>query len=242
MAHKQKQRKTSKVGNKDKQAGKQKEKASVASSKKSKHEINAESLRQEMSSADDSSSDEEDATSVKPSVTEPTASKEMESLDSSSDEGIEEETVPMEDKKSPVMAMKEDKKNKVSVTPNAERKVKTPSTVPKIKKKTKKMAARSAEPFRRVKSEGIPVDPRLKDNSFMAKGGARGSWGEKAFYDFKTAKGKPLTKATNHTHTPLNYPFLYLGKNFRHEKTKKKRGSYRGGSIDTGVHSIKFED
>lgn len=31
------------------------------------------------------------------------------------------------------------------------------------------------------------------------------------------------------------------GKGFRHEKTKKKRGSYRGGSIDTGaVHSFKF--
>ena len=32
------------------------------------------------------------------------------------------------------------------------------------------------------------------------------------------------------------------GKNFRHEKTKKKRGSYRGGAIDFGVNSIKFDD
>jgi len=33
------------------------------------------------------------------------------------------------------------------------------------------------------------------------------------------------------------------GKDFRHEKTKKKRGSYRGGVIDVhGVNSIKFED
>jgi len=31
------------------------------------------------------------------------------------------------------------------------------------------------------------------------------------------------------------------GKSFRHEKTKKKRGSYRGGSINTGVNSIKFD-
>lgn len=27
---------------------------------------------------------------------------------------------------------------------------------------------------------------------------------------------------------------------FRHEKTKKKRGSYRGGQIDLQSHSVKF--
>ena len=33
------------------------------------------------------------------------------------------------------------------------------------------------------------------------------------------------------------------GKSFRHEKTKKKRGSYRGGEIDNGaVNSFKFGD
>lgn len=31
------------------------------------------------------------------------------------------------------------------------------------------------------------------------------------------------------------------GRSFRHEKTKKKRGSYRGGAISTGVNSIKFD-
>lgn len=35
--------------------------------------------------------------------------------------------------------------------------------------------------------------------------------------------------------------FNSLGKSFRHEKTKKKRGSYRGGQIDTTVNSIKFD-
>ena len=31
------------------------------------------------------------------------------------------------------------------------------------------------------------------------------------------------------------------GKDFRHEKTKKKRGSYRGGAIELGaVNSIKL--
>lgn len=31
------------------------------------------------------------------------------------------------------------------------------------------------------------------------------------------------------------------GKDFRHEKTKKKRGSYRGGVIDNAINSIKFD-
>ena len=49
---------------------------------------------------------------------------------------------------------------------------------------------------------------------------ARGSWGEKAYHDLKCTKGK----------------------SFRHEKTKKKRGSYCGGQIDMGVNSIRFDD
>lgn len=35
--------------------------------------------------------------------------------------------------------------------------------------------------------------------------------------------------------------FVFSGKSFRHEKTKKKRGSYRGGQINTGINSIKFD-
>lgn len=49
---------------------------------------------------------------------------------------------------------------------------------------------------------------------------SRGSWGEKA---------NDILKHTR-------------GKSFRHEKTKKKRGNYRGGAIDFGVNSIKFTD
>ncbi|VDM06537.1 unnamed protein product [Schistocephalus solidus] len=32
------------------------------------------------------------------------------------------------------------------------------------------------------------------------------------------------------------------GKDFRHEKTKKKRGTYSGGAITTGVYSFKFDE
>ena len=32
------------------------------------------------------------------------------------------------------------------------------------------------------------------------------------------------------------------GKDFRHEKTKKKRGTYRGGAVSLATNSIKFDD
>ena len=54
---------------------------------------------------------------------------------------------------------------------------------------------------------------------FCKQKGASGSWGEKANKDLIVTRGK----------------------GFKHEKTKKKRGSYQGGQIDTGVHSIKFD-
>lgn len=109
-------------------------------------------------------------------------------------------------------------------------------------------------PFRRIREEEVAVDPRLADNSFDAKVslintasilaaalhikiaeddpiidiylsclvfqyGATGDWGEKANDVLRFTKGK----------------------SFRHEKTKKKRGSYRGGAISTSVNSIKFD-
>jgi len=52
------------------------------------------------------------------------------------------------------------------------------------------------------------------------QGGSDGSYGHKAHNDLIITKGK----------------------GFRHEKTKKKRGSYRGGKIDTESYSIKFPE
>jgi len=58
---------------------------------------------------------------------------------------------------------------------------------------------------------------QLPDNSFASKKGD--DWGAKAAEDFGKVKGR----------------------GFRHEKTKKKRGSYRGGKIErNSVNSIKF--
>jgi len=106
----------------------------------------------------------------------------------------------------------------------------TPTTTPNKPKMTKrklsigeesmpKKKRTHNEPYRRV-SGSIKVDSKFMNNSFEAKKGASGSWGERASRDLIVTKGK----------------------SFKHEKTKKKRGSYRGGSIDaSSVHSIKFD-
>ncbi|KAK6126566.1 hypothetical protein DH2020_039677 [Rehmannia glutinosa] len=73
--------------------------------------------------------------------------------------------------------------------------------------------------FQRVKVEEVEfVDERLQDNSYWAKDGAETGYGAKAQEVLGQVKGR----------------------DFRHEKTKKKRGSYRGGQIDLHSHSIKF--
>ncbi|CAA0843029.1 Unknown protein [Striga hermonthica] len=92
------------------------------------------------------------------------------------------------------------------------------------KKSAKKQWNGSAEPkagnaFQRVKIDEVEfVDERLQDNSYWAKDGAETGYGAKAQEVLGQVKGR----------------------GFRHEKTKKKRGSYRGGQIDLQSHSIKF--
>ena len=70
-----------------------------------------------------------------------------------------------------------------------------------------------------VQSEDTGHEPLTDLCCYVVQSGACGSWGEKANLDLKHTRGK----------------------SFRHEKTKKKRGSYRGGVIDMSVHSIKFD-
>lgn len=75
--------------------------------------------------------------------------------------------------------------------------------------------------FKRVDAEKVSFsDARLSDNSYWAKDGAEEGYGAKA----QEVLG------------------LVRGRDFRHEKTKKKRGSYRGGLIGLQSHSIKFEN
>ncbi|KRZ59453.1 Eukaryotic translation initiation factor 2-alpha kinase 1 [Trichinella nativa] len=65
-------------------------------------------------------------------------------------------------------------------------------------------------PFRRVSASKNDLDEPFRDNSFKSK---YDEWGKKAYETFSTVKGK----------------------SFRKEKTKKKRGTYRGGRIDPNV-------
>ncbi|KAL6496386.1 hypothetical protein OROGR_029644 [Orobanche gracilis] len=91
-------------------------------------------------------------------------------------------------------------------------------------KSARKQRNHSAEPkivnaFQRVKVDEVEfVDERLQDNSYWAKDGAETGYGAKAQEVLGQVKGR----------------------DFRHEKTKKKRGSSRGGQIDLQSHSIKF--
>lgn len=88
----------------------------------------------------------------------------------------------------------------------------------KQKKKNKKEKRQQNLSFRRVKEEDVVIkNTALTDNSFDAKNGADG-------YGFKANQILKYTK----------------GKSFRHEKTKKKRGTYKGGVINMGVTSVKF--
>ncbi|KAK1399779.1 Nucleolar and coiled-body phosphoprotein 1 [Heracleum sosnowskyi] len=91
-------------------------------------------------------------------------------------------------------------------------------------KSTKKQRIGSAEPktvnaFQRVKIDEVEfADEKLQDNSYWAKSGAEIGYGAKAQEVLGQVRGR----------------------DFRHEKTKKKRGSYRGGMIDLQSHSVKF--
>ncbi|PWA63083.1 LIS1 homology motif, SRP40 [Artemisia annua] len=92
-------------------------------------------------------------------------------------------------------------------------------------KSGKKQKTGSAEPrtinaFQRVKIDQVEfAHEKLQDNSYWAKSGADVGYGAKAEEVLGQVRGR----------------------DFRHEKTKKKRGSYRGGQIDLQSHSIKFD-
>ncbi|XP_042016622.1 nucleolar and coiled-body phosphoprotein 1-like isoform X2 [Salvia splendens] len=81
------------------------------------------------------------------------------------------------------------------------------------------MKPTTAKAFQRVKIDEVEfVDDRLQDNSYWAKDGAETGYGAKAQEVLGQVKGR----------------------GFRHEKTKRKRGSYRGGQMDLQSHSVKF--
>ncbi|KAF7837971.1 suppressor protein SRP40 isoform X1 [Senna tora] len=93
------------------------------------------------------------------------------------------------------------------------------SSVRRSQKKQASVEQKAPKAFQRVKIDDVKfADERLQDNSYWAKDGAESGYGAKAEEILGQVRGR----------------------GFRHEKTKKKRGSYRGGQIDLESHSIKF--
>ncbi|XP_010923659.1 uncharacterized protein [Elaeis guineensis] len=88
-----------------------------------------------------------------------------------------------------------------------------------IKKEKDSAEPQTVNAFRRIKVDDVQfADKRLQDNSYWAKDGADNGYGAKAQEILGQVRGR----------------------DFRHEKTKKKRGTYKGGQIDLQSHSIKF--
>lgn len=183
------------------------------------------SQRKKESSSEESSSEEDkskkSATSKSPSAAKPASTpKSAKSTPKSSakkgEESSEESSSSEEEVKVNGNSGKRKREGDQGLTPeNKKIQVKTPNTFPKANKKD----GQKNVPFRRVVEEEVEVDPRVCNNSFEAKKGSQGDWGERANNVLKFTKGK----------------------SFRHEKTKKKRGSYCGGAISTTVNSIKFD-
>ncbi|CAD6266909.1 unnamed protein product [Miscanthus lutarioriparius] len=103
----------------------------------------------------------------------------------------------------------------------AEDKTNEDSNIKPSKRQKKSSEPKSVTPFQRIQVDSVTfADERLQDNSYWAKGGADTGYGAKAQEILGQVRGR----------------------GFRHEKTKKKRGTYRGGQIDLQTHSIKFEN
>ncbi|PAN21882.1 hypothetical protein PAHAL_3G497200 [Panicum hallii] len=123
---------------------------------------------------------------------------------------------------SPPATAKEDSTANQSLTNGfAEDKTNQDSNIKPSKRQKHSSEPKTVNAFQRVKLEDVKfADDRLQDNSYWAKGGAETGYGAKAQEVLGQVRGR----------------------GFRHEKTKKKRGTYRGGQIDLQTHSIKFDN
>ncbi|KAK1429733.1 hypothetical protein QVD17_11951 [Tagetes erecta] len=98
-------------------------------------------------------------------------------------------------------------------------KLETDGVKSKKKQRHATVKPKTVNAFQRVKIDEVEfAHDKLQDNSYWAKDGAEIGYGAKAQEVLGQVRGR----------------------DFWHEKTKKKRGSYRGGLIDQESHSIKF--
>lgn len=88
-----------------------------------------------------------------------------------------------------------------------------------MKKEKRSTELKAVNVFQRIKVDDVRfADERLQDNSYWALDDSGSGYGAKAQEVLGQVRGR----------------------DFRHEKTKKKRGTYRGGQIDLQTHSVKF--
>ncbi|GJJ12309.1 hypothetical protein Clacol_006550 [Clathrus columnatus] len=187
----------------------------------------AKSSKATTSSSSDSSSDESDSKSAKKkkkntakSKTAPVAAAKVEQNVKAtkkrrlSESGQAVVTAVEEDIRSPSPNSKQNGKSQINDTSDNA----TPAT-PVNGNGHHKKPRKSNTPFQRIKAENIVFrDERLKDNTFLARGGADNDYGAKANQDLIVTRGE----------------------GFRKEKNKKKRGSYRGGEITVRINFCSF--
>ena len=229
-----KQAKTSSKSKKRKQSSSSIDNSIVPPSKKSKFTTKAISYKESPTNIEQvpssatklSKENPSDKTSTDMSVQKPLRKKEKSKLSRESLDGKQVESKPL-NKQSPNLSPTNEKETSIKEMPKSSavsmvyNNEIVSSSVENDVQLQSDTSKQSREPYRRIKSDHVSyADSRLKDNSFLSKGGADFSYGYKAHKDLVNVRGK----------------------DFRHEKTKKKKGSYRGGMIDTSVHSIKFDE
>ncbi|KAJ2077385.1 jun-like transcription factor [Coemansia sp. S100] len=183
------------------------------------------------SSSDSSSSSESDSSSSSDSDSSSSSSSSSSDSDSDSSSSSSSDSDSDSDTKGETASKAPAKKRRLSletpVKPKTQTTAPVPQTAPaKAAGKDGRFAKRGEAgnapntPFCRIRPEDVVyADERLKDNTYISKGGFENDFGYKAHMDLIVTRGKGFTK----------------------EKNKKKRGSYSGGKITMQSHSIKFD-
>ncbi|KAJ2244603.1 jun-like transcription factor [Coemansia sp. RSA 455] len=206
--------------------------SSSSSDSESSSSSDSDSSSSSSSSSDSSSSSESDSSSSSDSDSSSSASSSSDSdSDSSSSSSSDSDSDSDSDTKGETASKTPAKKRRLSletpVKPKTQTTAPVPQTAPaKAASKDGRFAKRGEAgnapntPFCRIRPEDVVyADERLKDNTYISKGGFENDFGYKAHMDLIVTRGKGFTK----------------------EKNKKKRGSYSGGKITMQSHSIKFD-
>ncbi|KAJ6813125.1 suppressor protein SRP40 [Iris pallida] len=137
------------------------------------------------------------------------------------DEDNEEtETLPLSAVQDPISQDIQKESGQQGANCNLEKEKETGASAKSMKKEKRSAEPKTINAFQRVKVDEVKfADERLQDNSYWALDKTGSGYGAKAQEVLGQVRGR----------------------DFRHEKTKKKRGSYRGGQIDFESKSIKFD-